>query len=166
MESDGSNPLQVATKSVDSKGQIQFMPDGDRIVFSARSNGNYTAIYSVNIDGSGIEQLTTDDVTDTSPAISPDGFQIAFIRVPWGEFLEGDIYIMDASGTNTTKLTDGVYASVDGGLEFSPDGSQIVYTSELGNTNTSQIFIVEASGSESIQITSDQAQSMYPCFKH
>ena len=83
---------------------------GDDIAFVSSRDGDY-AIYLMEADGSGQERLT-DERGDTStaegvqfqtdPAWSPDGTRIAFASAREGSF---DIYVMNADGTGTTRLT-------------------------------------------------------------
>ena len=51
---------------------------GGTIAFYSDRDGN-PEIYTMNADGSGAVRLTNDPAFDDSPAISPDGTQIAFL---------------------------------------------------------------------------------------
>jgi dipeptidyl aminopeptidase/acylaminoacyl peptidase len=53
-------------------------PDGDRVAFMSRRNGNWD-IYVVDIDGENLQQITTDPAQDGLPAWSPDGKVLAFV---------------------------------------------------------------------------------------
>lgn len=53
-------------------------PDGQKVAFMSRREGNWN-IYTVNIDGSNLQQLTTDDAEDGLPTWSPDGNALAFV---------------------------------------------------------------------------------------
>jgi len=52
-------------------------PQG-RIVFSSNRSGNWD-IWAINVDGSGLIQLTTDAGPDVAPDVSPDGKKIVFV---------------------------------------------------------------------------------------
>ena len=67
-------------------------------------------------------RLTDDLWNDTCPAWSPDGRSIAFASSRDGS---GDVYVMDADGTNVRRLTTDFYVS--DGLDWSPDGTRIAF---------------------------------------
>src|SRR2546428_8834629 len=79
-------------------------------------------------------QLTTDPGDDSEPAWSPDGTKIAFstsrdldpacLQDPNG-FCNYEIYVMNADGSNQTRLTHESLPDV--APAWSPDGAKIVY---------------------------------------
>lgn len=60
-------------------------PNGDRIAFTAHSDGNYE-IYVMNADGSGLLRLTRDPADDVWPEWSPDGKKLMFVSNRTGKF--------------------------------------------------------------------------------
>jgi Tol biopolymer transport system component/CubicO group peptidase (beta-lactamase class C family) len=56
----------------------RWSPDGTRLVFLADSNET-TDIFTMNIDGSDVVQLTDDAAFDTFPMFTPDGRSIRFL---------------------------------------------------------------------------------------
>ncbi len=71
-------------------------------------------------------QLTDFAESATSPAISPDGTLLAFIRGESSFFGPGQIYVKRLPDGETVQLTDD--AEFKMGPKFSPDGSRIAYT--------------------------------------
>ena len=62
---------------------------------------------------------------DQSPAWSPDGDRIAFMSiVDWN----WDIYVVNADGTEQTRLTDD--PGLDSSPSWSPDGQKIAFLSK------------------------------------
>jgi len=77
-------------------------------------------IWSIRIDGTGLRNLSRGGGNDFSPAVSPDGRRIAFVR-------DGDqLWVMNADGSSQRSL--GVQADVL--KSWSPDGRRIAFTSE------------------------------------
>lgn len=65
----------------------------------------------------------------------------------------GDIFIMDASGTNQTRLTNN--SAVDLQPQWSPDGAKIVFRSERDGGGLSAIYVMNADGSNQIRLTNN-----------
>ena len=77
--------------------------DGSKIAFSSRGYNNNYNLYVMNADGSNVIRLSDDSKDNLSPTWSPDGTKIAFIR---GSLNSGDIYVIDADGTDLRNLTN------------------------------------------------------------
>lgn len=103
--------------------------DGQHILFSSNMNGSYFQIFTIHIDGTNLHQVTNVSGNNVlSPAYSPDGNRIAFMRSSvltptcgWN----WDIWTMNADGSSqqrvTTQLGADLYPS------WSPDGQFILY---------------------------------------
>ncbi len=106
----------------------------------------------MNLDGSNIVRLTTNDVHDIYPAISPDGQSIAFAR---SEGPAVRIYVMNADGRGATPLTSGVddqgVPSADMAPAWSPDGGHIVFAGF--RSGCEQLFVMKADGSDVTGLT-------------
>ena len=74
------------------------------IVFMSQRSGT-GEIYRISPDGKQIRQLTEDPQYANQPAWSPDGQQITFTSLPGGRSAKGEIYVMNADGTNPINLT-------------------------------------------------------------
>ncbi len=82
-----------------------YSPDGSKIVFVSRRDGNdYNGeIYIMNSDGTNQTRLTNTTLFETNPVFSPDGTKIAFESSDVTTFW--DLYEMNVDGTNITRLT-------------------------------------------------------------
>lgn len=89
-------------------------------------------------------QFTTDEGTWMNLDVSPDGTQIAFD-------MAGDIYIMPVSGGEATPLRTGLPFEIQ--PRFSPDGKQILFTSDAGGGDN--IWAMNTDGSDAKQITTE-----------
>jgi len=183
IDADGSNstPLTSLTAANANSGQAFWSPDGTKIAFAssraldgsdAANINNTLNIWVMNADGSNPLPLTTITAATVTlfPRWSPDGTQIAFTS---NRALDGsdnvntnnmpNVWVMDADGSGATPLTSLTAAgSVTVLPEWSPDGTQISYTSvraldgsDAANTNnTANIWMMDADGSNSTPLTS------------
>jgi imidazolonepropionase-like amidohydrolase/Tol biopolymer transport system component len=92
--------------------------------------------------GSRSISIDTDTGTWMSVDVSPDGETIAFD-------LLGDIYLLPVQGGEARAIDNGLSWSMQ--PRFSPDGSEIAYTSDAGGGNN--IWIMQADGSDKRQLT-------------
>ena len=76
--------------------------------------------------------------------VSPDGSTIAFD-------LLGDIYVLPISGGEASAINSGLSWSMQ--PRFSPDGSQIAFTSDAAGGDN--IWIMQADGSDARQLTKE-----------
>src|SRR3954468_2705762 len=102
-----------------------YSPDGTKIVFRGDTDlvdhSGDEELFLMNADGTGIVQLTHNDVFDSAPAFSPDGTKLAFESArDSGDALALDIYAMDVDGSDVRRLTDD--PAHDEGSIWSPDG--------------------------------------------
>lgn len=84
-------------------GGAKFSPDGSRIAFNSDRDGGDGDVFVMNVDGSGVTDLTQNDVFgDGVGEWSPDGTQLAFSSNRDGD---EEIFVMNADGTDPTQLT-------------------------------------------------------------
>ena len=72
-----------------------------RIVFASNRDGDWD-IYSMDVNGDNVVQLTDHPASDGYTACSPDGRRIAFLS---GRGVTWDLYVMDSDGNNVIRLT-------------------------------------------------------------
>jgi Tol biopolymer transport system component len=75
-------------------------------------------------------QLTNFADSATSPALSPDGRLLTFIRGASTFFSAGQIYVKPLRDGEPVQLTDGAVSKLS--PQFSPDGTRISYTTGIG----------------------------------
>ena len=101
----------TSCSSFASLGRPDWSPDGHKIVLAEQCFNPFpqpadpSEVVAVNSDGTGGRVQLTSGVNDGSqPVWSPDGHKIAFTSTRDGD--DGEIYVMDADGTNQTNLTN------------------------------------------------------------
>jgi TolB protein len=133
--------------------------DGTKIAFTSlllpTATGQYD-IFSINLDETGLENLTENAAHDLNPAWSHDGTKIAFMSNRTDGFF--DIWVMDADGSNPTQLTTG--GGHDQWPRWSPDDSQIVFSSFRDSDD--EIYTMNADGSNQVRVTSSPGTDAYP----
>jgi TolB protein len=132
-------------------------------------------IFRANLDGSGLERLTTTDGYDAEATIGPGG-RIVFTSVRDGDM---EMYSMNGDGSGVKRLTH--RPGPDGGPFFSADGKQIVFRGRpsegaeladylallkegLWRPTTLEIFVMDADGGNLRQITKVGKANFAPFF--
>lgn len=98
------------------------LPQEEEIVFSANLNDKDQEIYRLALNRQLSAILTRNTAEDTQPAWSADGQQIAFVSNRDGQYT---IYVMDAQGRNSHRLTDSPQNNFS--PTWSPDERSIAY---------------------------------------
>jgi TolB protein len=128
-----------------------FSPDGEWVVFESHlldqeDNG---VIMKFRVDGTGDYIALTDENDDCrQPNWAPAGDRILYQRFDGDRW---DIWVMNDDGTGVTTVTDGTGDKTD--ASFSPDGDWIVYSSDEGELDLANIFIIPTVGGDSERVT-------------
>jgi TolB protein len=164
MNADGSSLSRLTNNSADDIDPV-WSPDTSKIAFESRRDGN-SEVYVMNADGTGQVNLTNRPGSgfagfDAEPAWSPDGTKIAFRTYRDGSPAQAEIYVMNADGTNPTRLTNN--AAVDGMPDWSPDGTKIAFWSlRSGN---GEVWVANADGSGvATDLTNNSGQDQEPAW--
>jgi Tol biopolymer transport system component len=128
-------------------------PDGSRLAYTGPTigEGRGKAIFVANLDGTGVEQVTSVDpgldsaAGGSEPAWSPDGSRIAYVERR--DRRTSNVVVLDLATGETTQVTD----EPDGGgafaPTFTPDGESIIYSSGAYHD---QILAVPVAGGPSV----------------
>ena len=100
MNGDGTSPTRL-TIEPSGDGRPAFTPDGQTILFHSARTAGKQQIWSVNVDGSGLTQITRDSV-NLSPSVSPDGQTVAYVSLRDKNY---DIWLMARDGSNQRRFT-------------------------------------------------------------
>tara|TARA_B100001750_G_scaffold247479_1_gene273377 strand:- start:3076 stop:4680 length:1605 start_codon:yes stop_codon:yes gene_type:complete len=140
-------------------GYGSWSPDGNSILFVSGIQNGYKSIYSMNLDGSKLVKLT--DKGDALRASwSPDGTKIVFDAHDYNGLGLWNIYIMNPDGSGVEQLTK-ADRSINVMPMWSPDGSKIAFASGRSGED-GEIYLINADGSNEIQITDNEHEDLMP----
>jgi TolB protein len=143
------------TRGYDSARNPALSPDGTRLAFQSRKDGNWE-IYVLDFRTGAIARLTDNLAYDGGPSWSPDGKQIAFESYRANKL---DVWRMDADGKNLVNLTADVEA-YNFAPAWSPDGKTIVYTSWV--TGNQQLFAMTPDGKNRLNLSNNRFHDEHP----
>ena len=149
-----SGPVSVSTarsifSTTESIEVVRLSADGQWLAFDSDRSGNMD-IYKMRVDGTGLQQLTTNPADDFRPSWSPDGREIAFHSWRSGN---RDSYVVSADGSAERVIASGPAHEFGG--TWSPDGTQIAFESD--RTGQIEIYIVPSQGGTPRRLTTGGA---------
>ncbi|MBM3773705.1 MAG: hypothetical protein FJW37_00910 [Acidobacteria bacterium] len=126
-----------------------FTPDGKRILFSSTASG-YAQIYSANLDGSGLERISSSRAIEVEPKVNPkNGSEAAFVS---GRSGPQQIYRMNLDGANVERLTPGEGQASN--PAWHPGGEILAYAWTRGfATGNFNIFVMDVATRRFDQLT-------------
>ena len=136
-------------------------------------------IFAAPLDGGQPRRLTDAPGYDAEGSYSPDGRQIVFCslrdafpvenlspeerkRFATDPAHSGEIYIMNADGSDQRRLTDA--AGYDGGPFFSPDGQRIIWRRFDQSGMNADIYTMKTDGSDIRRLTNFHSMSWAPFY--
>lgn len=126
----GERPIRRLTYSGTARGiwwRPDWSPDGREIVFSAIWGASLAEIYRVPSVGGSVVRLTSNPGDDYSPAWSPDGTRILYIRSESGGN-PNELWTMDPRDPSIRSRVTQHSGRLLKDCVWSPDDTQIAYT--------------------------------------
>jgi Tol biopolymer transport system component len=110
---------------------VRVAAQTSRVIFTApvtvklqKGSSTFSQIFSMDQDGNALTQLTTGTASTFVPKWSPDQQHVAYIR-------GNNLTVMNANGSGGFVAAPD--ASSAGGIDWSPDGSKLLYTGLTDN---------------------------------
>lgn len=143
---------------------IDYSPDGRQLVFGRTDmDHNCTtrsALYVVNIDGTGLHRITPWGFCDDDGSWSPDGAEIAFVKP------DGSLFVVHPDGTGLARIPLATKSHSNAGdVGWSPDGRKIVVilsTPTGPHSSQEGIATSNADGSNVRQVTISPTKDFSP----
>ena len=139
-----------------------FSPDGRRLAYSARDTGAQDVyhIFVRNLPSGAPLQLTSAGVGDLGPVWSPDGANLAFLRVSEGH---ARLMLIPSGGGAESQIAEfdtsqGDDARPLGGLSWTHDGKSLVAV-ESAEDQPSFLSLIAVSGGATRRLTNPPAKS-------
>ena len=152
-----NTPEPVITPLGGGFGQIAF----------ASSRSDVPQIYLINVDGTGLTQITQMDKGACQPTWSPDGSQIVFIspcraRSDFYEnaYKDSGLYLINADGTGQKALS--TIPSSDFDPSWSPDGERIAFTSLRDGSKEIYVLTLESMAVTRLTTTTGEIENSQP----
>jgi TolB protein len=137
-----------------------WAPDGTKIMFASYDVNKSIQLFSINLDGSGLSQITHMDNLRGRSDWSPDGKSaVTYAGKPWSR----ELYLIPLSGGDPVQLTP--TGGNSQGPSFSPDGQWVAFTAyfnEIGNENGCEIYIIKVDGTHLTRLTENSYCSWQP----
>lgn len=124
-------------------------PDGKKIVFSSLRDSPGENIYIMDIDGSNVRQVTSDNLQRTHPRWGPQGL-IAFAYPSYRG--NAKIWTVRSDGTGLRQVTKpGPNESDDNGHDFYAGGKKIVFSRYDSSTRRRDLYSIYFDGTQDFE---------------
>ena len=137
MNADGSEPTNLVPQNEIGALYPTWSADGKQIVYGSQAENRTVQLFVVNVDGSGRQQLTKGERSNSYAAWSPDGQYIAYIRfVRWPGSLDptsrpdpdlppADLVVYDTVSDQHTTISTGDISMWGPRPSWKPTASQV-----------------------------------------
>ncbi|MFI4946298.1 MAG: protein kinase, partial [Burkholderiales bacterium] len=121
----------------------QLSPDGRTLLFFS-DRASQSGLYTLGIDGTGLQPVTPPGIPSTLPRWSPDGKRFAFVRqAPSG----WSIVVQPVGGLSVSTLVSVPPGTALQAPHWSPDGRSLAYTQSAPGEH-SAVRVVDATGAD------------------
>jgi Ca2+-binding RTX toxin-like protein len=168
MDANGGNPVRItfATSGTTENFGPDWSPDGQRIAFMSERDGgnNDREVFTMNPDGSGQTQLTTNSVQDRAPKFSPDGKLIIWSQelgtTPNTNQDDAELFTMPAAGGTATRLTTNTVADRAGA--YTRDGLARIFFVRRDVVPGDELYVMNGNGSSPVLFAGSPSDDIAP----
>ena len=141
ISSEGGSPIQVTSENYNHRS-FEWNNSSNGFIFSSNYNKDWeydfrnSELYKINLDGTGLKQLTNRQGPDYGAVISPDRNLIAYLGYDdkIQTYQTTNLYLMDINGENKREIKTNLDRSISS-LKWSSDGKKIFFMYDnKGNT--------------------------------
>ena len=163
----GLPQVQLTTARPDD-AQSAWSPDGRRIAFKSRRNGN-NELYVMNPDGSDQTRLTNSfRVSEGQPAWSPDGTRL-LVPADAGQPDHARTPTSGRSMSTRPPRTRARSSSAPATTlpSYSPDGTRILFRGDqdlVDHSGDEELYVMNADGTDVVQLTQNDVFDSAPAF--
>jgi len=166
MNADGSNQTRATSDNFYDHAPF-ISHDASKIVFIRDKKNYHSDVYSINIDGTNLKRLTTDETSKSILNQIKNGKKIQYNSFNL-KTQEVHVYEMNIDGSERKLLL--TLPKGDGAATFSPDGGKVVFISTKKTDYTrdfhmmAEVFIMNSDGTNQRQITNTKTYKEHPTF--
>ena len=149
VSAEGGLARQVTSGDRHHRGAPQWSADGQTLFFESNLNEDWehdfrnSEVYAVHIESGKTTALTSRNGPDRSPAVSPDGKQIAYVGFDdkMQTYQVTRLYVMNADGSGKSEIETDLDRSISSPV-WSPDGEGLYFMyDDKGNTKLGHVTL-------------------------
>jgi Tol biopolymer transport system component len=145
-----------------------FSPDGSRIAVMSSVRGSLPDVWTMNADGTDLQQVTSHYGYEADPSWTPDSREIVFKTI---RDRAAGLWAVDVGSRRERRLMDfgpiERMRSEQGMVEeaaISPDATRIAYTVLDPRTSTKALYVKQIGSPDSVRLTTGEPPAGYPAW--